>query len=75
MELFKLAGVEVDAVELAAGATVSAAKAVSLGSLVVLGAGVSAIPGVLFGEPALLVGCLPAPPGRPGDAGDDDRVA
>jgi len=57
VELFKLAEVEVDAVELAAGASVAAATTVRLGSLNVRG-GDRVIPHVLFGGPALCVGCL-----------------
>ncbi|KAL7537679.1 hypothetical protein ACHAXR_007989 [Thalassiosira sp. AJA248-18] len=57
VELFKLAAVKVDAVELAAGASVAAATTVSLGSLTVRG-GDRFIPNVIFGGPALCVGCL-----------------
>jgi len=57
VELFKLAEVKVDAVELAAGASVAAATTASLGSLTVRG-GDRYIPNVLFGGPALCVGCV-----------------
>ena len=57
VELFKLAEVKVDAVELAAGASVAAATTVSLGSLTVRG-GDRCIPNALFGGPSLCVCCL-----------------
>ena len=56
VELYKLAEVKIDAVELAAGASVAAATAVSLGPLAVRG-GERFIPTSLFGGPALCVGC------------------
>ncbi|KAL9186947.1 hypothetical protein ACHAXT_010667 [Thalassiosira profunda] len=56
VELYKLAEVTIDAVELAAGATVAAATTVSLGSLAVRG-GDRVTPTVLFGGPSLCVGC------------------
>lgn len=54
VELYKLAEVKIDAVELAAGASVAAATAVSLGLLAVRG-GERFIPTSLFGGPALCV--------------------
>ncbi|KAL3765273.1 LOW QUALITY PROTEIN: hypothetical protein ACHAW5_000274 [Stephanodiscus triporus] len=57
VELFKLAEVKIDAVELVAGASVAAATIVSLGSLTVRG-GDRVIPSVLFGGPSLCVCCL-----------------
>ncbi|KAL7493210.1 hypothetical protein ACHAWT_002355 [Skeletonema menzelii] len=56
VELFKLAEVEVGAAELAGGAGVAAATTVSVGSLTVRG-GDRVVPQVLFGGPALCVGC------------------
>lgn len=56
VELFKLAEVQVGAAELAGGAGVAAATTVSVGSLTVRG-GDRAVPQVLFGGPALCVGC------------------
>ena len=56
VELFKLAEVEVDAAELAGGAGVAAATTVSIGSLTVRG-GDRVVPQVLFGGPALCIGC------------------
>jgi len=57
VEFYKLAEVEVDAVELAAGASIAAATTVSLGSLSIRG-GDRIIPNSLFGGPSLCVGCL-----------------
>eukprot|EP00804_Cyclotella_cryptica_P010807 CCRYP_008754-RA/>CCRYP_008754-RA protein AED:0.01 eAED:0.01 QI:141/1/1/1/0/0/2/128/1373 len=57
VELKKLAEVEVDAVELAAGASVAAATTVNLGRLTIRG-GDRSVPTVLFGGPALCVGCI-----------------
>ncbi|KAL7487939.1 hypothetical protein ACHAW6_013521 [Cyclotella cf. meneghiniana] len=57
VELKKLAEVEVDAVELAAGASVAAATTVDLGRLTLRG-GDRSVPTVLFGGPALCVGCI-----------------
>ena len=57
VELYKLAEVKVDAVELAAGASVAAATTVSLGSLTIRG-GDRVIPTHLFGGPSLCVGCI-----------------
>ena len=57
VELFKLAEVKIDAVELVAGASVAAATTVSLGSLAVRG-GDRVIPNALFGGPSLCVCCL-----------------
>jgi len=57
VELFKLAEVEVGAAELAGGAGVAAATTVSIGSLTVRG-GDRVVPQVLFGGPALCIGCL-----------------
>eukprot|EP00984_Skeletonema_dohrnii_P024822 scaffold13966_cov110-Skeletonema_dohrnii-CCMP3373.AAC.7 len=56
VELFKLAEVEVGAPELAGGAGVAAATTVSVGSLTVRG-GDRVVPQVLFGGPALCIGC------------------
>lgn len=57
VELKKLAEVRVDAVELAAGASVAAATTVNLGNLIVRG-GDRAVPMVLFGGPSLCVSCV-----------------
>ena len=57
VQLFKLAEVEVDAVELQSGASVAAATTVSLGSLSLRG-GDRSIPNVLFGGPSLCIGCI-----------------
>lgn len=57
VQLFKLAEVKVDAVELAAGASVAAATTVSLGSLTVRG-GDHVVPNALFGGPTLCICCL-----------------
>lgn len=57
VQLFKLAEVKIDAVELAAGASVAAATTVSLGSLTVRG-GDHLVPNVLFGGPTLCICCL-----------------
>lgn len=65
VELHKLAEVKIDAVELAAGASVAAATAVSLGPLAVRG-GERFVPTSLFGGPALCVGCRST-----SDRGDD----
>ena len=56
VELFKLAEVEVGAAELAGGAGVAAATTVSVGSVTVRG-GDRVVPQVLFGGPALCIGC------------------
>jgi hypothetical protein len=57
VELKKLAEAQIDAVELAAGASVAAATTVNLGRLPVRG-GDRSIPTALFGGPALCVGCI-----------------
>ena len=57
VELKKLAEAQIDAVELAAGAGVAAATTVNLGRLSIRG-GDRSIPTVLFGGPALCVGCI-----------------
>ncbi len=57
VELFKLAEVTIDAVELVAGASIAAATSVSLGSLTVRG-GDRVIPNALFGGPSLCVCCV-----------------
>ena len=57
VEMFKLAEVKIDAVELVAGASVAAATTVSLGSVTVRG-GDRVIPNALFGGPSLCVCCL-----------------
>ncbi|KAL7544948.1 hypothetical protein ACHAWF_008317 [Thalassiosira exigua] len=72
VELFKLAEVIVDAVELAAGATVAAATSVSLGSLTVRG-GDRVIPNALFGGPALCVSC--ASISNDSSIGSDEGIA
>lgn len=60
VELFKLAEVQVGAAELAGGAGVAAATTVSVGNLTVRG-GDRVVPQVLFGGPALCVGCSVTP--------------
>ncbi len=57
IQIFKLAEVKIDAVELAAGASVAAATTVSLGSLSVRG-GDHVVPNALFGGPALCICCV-----------------
>jgi hypothetical protein len=57
VELFKLAEVSIDAVELVAGASIAAATSVSLGSLTVRG-GDRYVPNALFGGPSLCVCCV-----------------
>ena len=56
VELFKLAEVQVGAAELAGGAGVAAATVVSIGTLTIRG-GDRAVPQILFGGPALCIGC------------------
>mmetsp|Transcript_22443 Transcript_22443/g.48311 ORF Transcript_22443/g.48311 Transcript_22443/m.48311 type:complete len:1059 (+) Transcript_22443:1064-4240(+) len=73
VELFKLAEVKVDAVELAAGASVAAATTVRLGTLTVRG-GDRFVPNALFGGPALCVGCL-SPSGQSNNVGGDEGIA
>ncbi|KAL7469667.1 hypothetical protein ACHAXS_009923 [Conticribra weissflogii] len=58
VELKKIAEAEIDAVELAAGASIAAATTVSLGYITVRGSD-RASPIALFGGPALCIGCLP----------------
>jgi len=58
VELKKIAEAEVDAVELAAGASIAAATTVSLGYITVRGSDCTS-PTALFGGPALCIGCLP----------------
>jgi hypothetical protein len=57
VQIFKLAEVKIDAVELAAGASVAAATTVSLGSLALRG-GDHVVPYALFGGPALCICCV-----------------